>query len=60
MSATYQSKASKKSVVPKGLVNKLKSRPPSTKGPIKATLEIKAQPGGFHLQNRNNFNTFDD
>lgn len=60
MSATYQTKSSKKSVVPKGLVNKQKARPPSTKGPIKATLEIKAQPGGFHLDDRKNFNTYDD
>jgi hypothetical protein len=47
-------------VIPKGLVNKQKTRPPSTKGPVKATLELKGQPGGFHLDNPQYFSTMDD
>jgi len=60
MSSTYQSKSSKKSIKPKGLVNKSKARPPSAKGPVKATLEIKGQPGGLHLENKRNFSTVDE
>jgi hypothetical protein len=28
-----------------------------SKGPIKATLEIKSQPGGLHLEDTRNFST---
>ena len=61
MSSTYQAKSNKKELKPKGLVNKSKARVPSSKGPIKATLEIKGQPGGLHVEKAaRNFSTVDE